>query len=182
MRAWATTILLVTVFFPVRRARAEDHGMFPIEEVARSLIGEETPVKGVFVAFGAGWEPKDRAALEGEIGWSWGTYDSGLFPTTSVFHVTLAPRLRTGLGQSGTDVDAALLFGYTSESLGTAGIAGGVDVRLADDLAVGPLIKARAGFGFLTVYSMLGVVFDSDPSVVFGLGLELIRTPPGPAD
>jgi hypothetical protein len=160
-----------------RPALADTHGMFPIERVAEIFEHDKTPVRGVFYAIGPGWEPKPWIVLQGEIGYGWGTHDSALFATTSLWHLSLAARGRHHTGGEGDDLDLAVLFGRSSFSLGSAGIAGGIDMRLTNGTRAGPLAKVRIGYGPVVLFLHGGALFGDGVKGVFGLGIEWVGSP-----
>lgn len=174
--ALARVLAGVALVWTITPAHADsDPATNAFRALAEGLRGETLPIKGPLPMIGVGWQVLDHVALAGELGFMWGTRNTGLFGETKVTHVSLAPTL--GIPVEDADAltfDVAVLGGYTVFGLGTLGASVGVDARVTGGVKLGPVGKLRAGMGNLMVFALGGPLFDGEGTdALFVLGLEI---------
>lgn len=144
----------------------------------RVVVGKTVPIRGTIKAIAVGYEPARRFSIHADIGFAWGTTNSGLLGKTSVHHVTVLPRM-SWAAASDRDFNGSvgLALGHTWARGLAFGIEGGADLRLFGGVAIGPMAKARVGVGPVALYMMSWARFEDDTDVGFGIGLELFQLP-----
>ncbi len=144
------------------------------------LVGKTARVSGLMYAVGVGWQSTKLATINGAVGYAWGTQRTGLLNPASVHHVTLEPVVHTVTDELAPNLDAALMIGHSWRALLHVGISAGLNTRITPDIAAGPLVKLRAGYGEYGLYLYGGTLSGASTEVVAGIGIELYRLPSMP--
>ena len=153
-----------------RRAAAEPNPFLPIVE---ALAGEErdVPPRLHLAARAGGATDLVGGGFAGELsaGTTWGRENTGLFGDLDLHRIAGSLRLST---DEVNTVAASLAYGYTSCGLGGYSIDAGLDARLSDGVAAGPMLRLTGRFGPLGLFVSswwYGLHGEDDADSEFGL-------------
>jgi hypothetical protein len=171
------------------RTAAAVLGTWLVSSLGAPSARADDRVSGPLFAAGTGvsGHPRDDRnewMVGGELGWGWGDHD---FMGAEVWHVSLAAAL--DILQPSTETCVALLGGYAfrmfsrhGTPLLTPGLAAGVEASLVDDHGIGPVVRSRIGFWYLSLLMHVGTHYTRaggwQADAV--LGLEYVHVPSRP--